>query len=73
MNLWPYPFSYSYFFKTKKSISRSYFYMHDHSGKVKHTKTTDDIQANPYQRYINKTDVTEEFLVKLEAESACEK
>jgi hypothetical protein len=47
--------------------------MHDHSGKVKHTKATDDIQPNPYLGYINKTDVTEEFLANLEAESACEK
>ncbi len=47
--------------------------MHDHSGKVKHTKATDDIQQNPYLGYMNKTDVTEEFLANLEAESACEK
>jgi hypothetical protein len=44
--------------------------LHDHSGKVKHTKATDDIQPNPYLGY---TDVTEKFFTSLEAESACVK
>jgi hypothetical protein len=51
------------------------FCMHDYSGKVTHTKTTDDIQSNvpstittkandeiqpnPYLGYLNHTDVTE--------------
>jgi len=49
------------------------FDMHDHSGKVKQTKATDYIQPNPYLGYINYTDVTEEFLENIEAESAYEK
>jgi hypothetical protein len=35
------------------------------------TKATDDIQPNPYLGYINHTDITEDFLANIEAESAC--
>jgi hypothetical protein len=67
-------------FDVIKYNRRVAFYMHDYSGKVKHTKTTDyiqsnvpstitaksndEIQPNPYLGYINHTDVTEEFFIK---------
>jgi hypothetical protein len=35
------------------------------------TKATDDIQPNPYLGFINHTDITEDFLANIEAESAC--